>query len=380
MNRRKGQTLRSGAREIILNVTQRCEEEAINKAFKIPLHAPTKRAAFYTGVGETTIKKIKREHQDRMQNEPDALLKSPGKKRHRPDICEKIDDFDFQVIRRTIEDCYLVDKRVPTCQQLVAKIRQKIDFPYGRRSLNRLLKKNGFFWRKCKNKRKVPMERPQIMHWRLLYLRALKKYQNEEKSIIYIDETWVDNDMTVKKCWQSDVHKVFGVTSGIRSTGRLIVVHRGSVQGFVKKAELVFRSGTSTGDYHGQMNATNFEKWPTERLFPNIPPNSVIVLDNAPYHSTLVNKIPTTSSTKGTIMDWLRANNIPFNSSMRKVDLMQIVLQHKPLEKQYKADEIIRAHGHIPLRLPPYMCELNPIELAWAAVKRYDSIFDCFSM
>ena len=158
------------------------------------------------------------------------------------------------------------------------------------------------------------------------------------------------------------------------------MVHRGSVQGFVKKAEFVFRTGTNTGDYHGHMNATNFEKWLTESLFPNIPPNSVIVLDNPPYHSTLVNKVPTTLSTKGTIMDWLSANNIPCNSSMREVDLMQIVLQHKALEKQYKEDEIIWAHGHRPLRLPPYMCELNPIELAWTALKRYDSIFDCFSI
>ena len=28
-------------------------------------------------------------------------------------------------------------------------------------------------------------------------------------------------------------------------------------------------------------------------------------------------------------------------------------------------------HGHEILRLPPYHCELNPIELAWAAEKNY---------
>lgn len=41
-----------------------------------------------------------------------------------------------------------------------------------------------------------------------------------------------------------------------------------------------------------------------------------------------------------------------------------------PLEKEYRTDEIIKDHGHIPLRLPPYLCELNPIELVWADVKR----------
>ncbi|PSN47629.1 hypothetical protein C0J52_13290 [Blattella germanica] len=28
-------------------------------------------------------------------------------------------------------------------------------------------------------------------------------------------------------------------------------------------------------------------------------------------------------------------------------------------------------HGYIALRLPPYMCELNAIELAWVAIKHY---------
>lgn len=46
---------------------------------------------------------------------------------------------------------------------------------------------------------------------------------------------------------------------------------------------------------------------------------------------------------------------------------------HKPPEdqKNYVVDRIIRSHGHIPLRTPPYMCELNPIELAWSKLKRH---------
>lgn len=34
-------------------------------------------------------------------------------------------------------------------------------------------------------------------------------------------------------------------------------------------------------------------------------------------------------------------------------------------------DRIIRFHGHIPQRTPPYMCKLNPIELIWAQLKLY---------
>ena len=50
----------------------------------------------------------------------------------------------------------------------------------------------------ARTREKVLMERPQILHWCLLYMQALKKYLNVDKNIIYIVEIWVHNDMTVK--------------------------------------------------------------------------------------------------------------------------------------------------------------------------------------
>lgn len=38
--------------------------------------------------------------------------------------------------------------------------------------------------------------------------------------------------------------------------------------------------------------AINFQKWIQEKLLPNIPPNSVIVKDNAAYHCTQIDKKP----------------------------------------------------------------------------------------
>lgn len=34
-------------------------------------------------------------------------------------------------------------------------------------------------------------------------------------------------------------------------------------------------------------------------------------------------------------------------------------------------DNIIKSHSHVPLRTPPYMCELNPIEMVWAQIKYF---------
>lgn len=131
-------------------------------------------------------------------------------------------------------------------------------------------------------------------------------------------------------------------------------------------AGLIFKAGLATGDYHGQMNEGNFMKWLTEKLLPNIPPQSVIVLDNAPYHSVLEEKRPTKSSLKGQIIDYLTKHNIDFDPKSRKMELYELLCCRIPKtdEKKYKIDKFLRENGFYVLRTPPYMCELNPIELA----------------
>ncbi|KAJ4446436.1 hypothetical protein ANN_13132 [Periplaneta americana] len=54
---------------------------------------------------------------------------------------------------------------------------------------------------------------------------------------------------------------------------RLIVLHAGSKNGSLRNAELVYKAGSASGDYHGQMNQVNFEKWVDEKLIPNLPPS-----------------------------------------------------------------------------------------------------------
>jgi transposase len=40
-----------------------------------------------------------------------------------------------------------------------------------------------------------------------------------------------------------------------------------------------------------------------------------------------------------------------------------------PREKKYKLDAVALKMGHEVVRLPPYHCQYNPIELIWAQVK-----------
>ena len=48
----------------------------------------------------------------------------------------------------------------------------------------------------------------------------------------------------------------------------------------------------------------------------------------------------------------------------------ELIVASSPTPK-YVVDEMAKAAGHEIVRLPPYHCELNPIELACSQVKRY---------
>jgi hypothetical protein len=79
---------------------------------------------------------------------------------------------------------------------------------------------------------------------------------------------------------------------------RLIIVLAGGRTGLIPGSLLIFKSHLKTGDYLSEINATNFQKWLTEILIPNLPKKPVLVVDNVPYHNVLFNKAPTSQTSK----------------------------------------------------------------------------------
>lgn len=118
------------------------------------------------------------------------------------------------------------------------------------------------------------------------------------------------------------------------------------------------------------MTADLFEKWLKEQLLPNLQPNSVIVMDNASYHSRILNKIPNTSTKKDDILNFMRDKGITIPKKIPvKSELLKIIKTYN-FKNEYIIDELCKTHGHILLRLPPYYCIFNPIELIWALLKK----------
>ncbi len=73
--------------------------------------------------------------------------------------------------------------------------------------------------------------------------------------------------------------------------------------------------------FEGTINASTFESWVEQDLLPKLPPNSVVIMDNAAFH------------------------------------------------KKSTTQEMIALAGHTLEFLPPYSPDLNPIEHKWAQAK-----------
>jgi len=94
-------------------------------------------------------------------------------------------------------------------------------------------------------------------------------------------------------------------------------------------------------------------------------------MNKASYNSVQLDKAPTSNTKRADIIKWLEDKGEVINPSMVIPQLVHIVKRLKPLHTKYVIDELVKANNHTVLRLPPYHCELNPIELAWSSVKNH---------
>lgn len=345
------------------NNTDRCDLS--------PLANVLKRTAEATGVCERTVTRILKEEKE-LQS-PSAKFTSPMKKRRKRDSKFLLDNMNREIIRRTIQNFHIEHKVLPTLAKLQPVLREIIGFDGCLSTLRSLLIEMGYKWKKIDNNRKALQERHEIQLWRLNFLKKIHHYRSEGRPIVYTDETYVLTSHVRQNTWgpkkSNTKTKETSFSKKLSTGSRFIIVHAGGSSGFIKNASLVYKAASTTGDYHSNMNFDNYGKWLNEKLLPNLPEKSVIVMDNASYHNARSSKIPTSNSCKGDMQKWLTDNGISFDEQSRKIELYDLIKKNKERFIAFKIDEIIRSKGFEILRLPPYHPELNAIENIWGILK-----------
>ena len=291
----------------------------------------------------------------------------------KPRKVDKLDSFQRDQVRRAIVKLHSENKYL-SLRILKKHIESDHDLRVTKYKLWQLLHTFGYKYKKITGEnRAVLCELSDIVRLRNHYLRTIKQKREEGYEPVFLDETWVNASHTASSQWvPSGDCKESGRKLPMGKGERLIFLHAGSAsQGFLPDCDLVFRAKAKDNrDYHTEMNDNVFLRWVKDKLVPALPTKSLIIMDNAPYHSVQdpESKTPTSNNRKGDMVTWLQRRNITFPSRATKPQLYEIIKTMKP-DPLYKVDSYIKGQGHAVLRLPPYHYDLNPIELVWGIVK-----------
>lgn len=137
----------------------------------------------------------------------------------------------------------------------------------------------------------------------------IKQYTEANRVIVYLDESGFAHDMPRTHGYSRKGERCYGEQDW-HARGRVNVI--GAVQDHKLFAVRLFDCS---------IDSDVFSAWLTEALIPELPPQSVVVMDNATFH------------------------------------------------KRADMKEALESQGHILLFLPPYSPDLNPIEHKWNQTK-----------
>lgn len=326
-----------------------------------------------SGVGLGTVRATVSEYKK------SGTVSSPNKKKVRPTILEKVNDFNKNVIRQKIHGFWLRHE-IPTLNKIVQAVKDDVDLPnISRTSMHRLLKDLSFECTK-RNRNCALTEKKDLVLSRRYYLESIRLYRQEGRTIYYLGETWVNmkeynNKVWINKTAISDKDaSLKELPAGSKNSAnigkRLIVVHIGSSEGFVPGGLLCFESKNNSFDHQNEIDSNKFYKWFCS-ILPLLNEESVIVMDNAPYHCKKIVPLPNDTWRKTNIIRWLESKGEVIDRPLVKFQLLEKVETLRPIYDKYEIDEEAKKHNKIVLHLMSYHCELNPIELAWSAVKNY---------
>ena len=143
----------------------------------------------------------------------------------------------------------------------------------------------------------------------MLFQNKIEKYKSENRILSYIDESGFALDIPRRHGYSKVGDRCYG-SYNWNAKGRENII-----------GALINNSLTACGTVHGNIDSDTFNIWLEKILIPELPKNSVVIMDNASFHKSL------------------------------------------------KTKAILAEYGHELEFLPPYSPDFNPIEHKWAQAK-----------
>ncbi|XP_060841781.1 uncharacterized protein LOC132922329 [Rhopalosiphum padi] len=365
INKRKERIIESGEKIMIINLYKSKIMEMQNQS-NINYDDLMVTLSKETEISLRSITEIVNEYRE---SKKIGHVKSPDRKRNRPIIDDKIDEFNKIAIRKKIHAFWL-KREIPTLPKILQVIKNDPDLPNISQShFYRVLKELNFKFTKRKQDRALT-ETEDLVVWRQNYIKDIRRYRSEGRIIYYLDEMSINVDDCIG---DTLINRLSTGPKNPTAEGEcLLAFHIGSIEGFVDGCLMCY-------NYKQKKNATNYCDEFISNIFydwfcgvlPRLKDNCIIVMDNISYHSLKKEPIPTMDWKKENIIKWLVSKNCVVDKSIIKHLLMEKVNEIKPFHDKYLIDEEALKVNKVVLRLPPHHDELNPIELAWSMVKSH---------
>ena len=286
--------------------------------------------------------------------------------------------------------------------------------------LYRWLKNAGFSFEHKRFVGSLPPELKRALTRSFIYQLAIARREEDQglRIIVFMDESYIHSAHNTKKFW-CRVDQLRGRDAQGTDGGgtRLMIIHAMTRHGLMTDpecleannnltetfptCEVVFEEvGTHNGDYHNCFDGEKFIRWVKYRLLPTLAKlfpgkKMTLVLDNASYHKPAgIHTIRPYKMTAPMCVSFfadrhIRSIEVPVDDSMivtmplsqfkknapkgpnvkQKQAAVKRYLKKNPGISLTQTDELMIEGGHQLLWTPPYMPDLQPIELLWARIK-----------
>jgi hypothetical protein len=250
------------------------------------------------------------------------------------------------------------------------------------------------------------------------YAAALKEQEDGSAIIVYMDESYIHAHHCSQYLWHSLATATKNEVRGDSKGKRIIIIHAMTKDGLLAvegvepsniltelyhSCALIFDEvcvdGVTPADYHDTINGDKFIGWMRQRLFPTVQKlypgkKMYLVLDNAKYHHHRgPDWFSPSSKKKGQLADFLRQRNVSsitvddgrvvpaskFSADARGKAGGPTLVQLKAAAKAHIAShpeinttvpqQLMSDQGYELLYTPPYVSDLQPIEMIWAFTK-----------
>jgi len=250
------------------------------------------------------------------------------------------------------------------------------------------------------------------------YAAALKEQEDGKAIIVYMDESYIHAHHCTQFLWYSLSSATKNEVRGDNKGKRIIIMHAMTKDGLLEvegtepsniltelyhSCALIFDEvcvdGVTPADYHDTINGEKFIGWMRQRLFPTVQKlypgkKMYLVLDNAKYHHHRgPDWFSPSAKKKGQLADFLRQRCVPslttehrrvipaskFSADARGKAGGPTLPQLKRAAKEHLAahpeinttvpQQLVSDAGYELLYTPPYVSDLQPIEMIWAFTK-----------